>query len=141
MSSPTSVRLPSKIEARLQDFIKRSGIAKSAVISRAVGEWLDTQAYPDICFVTAAGGERRAALVDGPEIWSVAEAWAAQPATGRSVAAVAESTGLETGQVEHALGYWADHREEIDGLVDRIHAAQDQELAAWERRHQLEAVA
>jgi hypothetical protein len=38
------------------------------------------------------------------------------------------------------MAYWAEYRDEIDQLIDRHHADQDDALAAWERRRALDAV-
>jgi hypothetical protein len=48
--------------------------------------------------------------------------------------------GLTTVDVELALGYWADYRDEIDGLISRHHASQDEALRAWERRRDFNAI-
>lgn len=98
------------------------------------------QAHPGIVFVTAEGGERRAALAVGPQVWTVAEAWLQHAKDERTAAVVADAIGLTTADVEHALAYWADYRDEIDELIARHHASQDDALAAWERRRTLDAV-
>ena len=98
------------------------------------------QAHPGIVFVTAEGGERRAALAVGPQVWTVAEAWLQHDKDERTAAVVADAIGLTTADVENALAYWADYRDEIDELIARHHASQDEALAAWERRRMLDAV-
>jgi len=98
------------------------------------------QAHPGIVFVTAEGGERRAALAVGPQVWTVAEAWLQHDKDKRTAAVVADAIGLTTTDVENALAYWADYRDEIDDLIARHHASQDDALAAWERRRTLDAV-
>jgi hypothetical protein len=118
----------------------RTGTRKSTVISTAVSEWLRLKSHPQIRFVEPVPGERRAALADGPEVWSIAEAWLQHEESERNVDQVAESTGLRPDQVESALSYWADNRAEIDGLVSRIHAAQEEVFAAWQRRQALDAL-
>lgn len=70
----------------------------------------------------------------------MAESWLQHEADGRSVAAVADALGLAPVDVEAALSYWAEFRDEIDELVRRQHAAQDEALAAWERRRALDGV-
>ena len=140
MVAPTNVRFSEPVQTALDFFTRRTGERKSTVISTAVSEWLRLQDHPQIRFVTPVPGIRRAALVDGPEVWSVAEAWAQAAGPDRTVALVAEATGLRPDQVEAALSYWADNREEIDTLVDQIHAAQDAEHAAWQRRRALDLV-
>jgi hypothetical protein len=109
-------------------------------MSRAVGEWLRLQSHPQIRFVEPVPGERRAALVDGPEVWSVAEAWLQHHGAARTQDQVAAAIGLRPDQVEAALAYWADNREEIDALVARIQAAQEEGFASWRRRRSLDSL-
>jgi hypothetical protein len=52
----------------------------------------------------------------------------------------AEALGLTVADVENALAYWADYQDEIDDLISRHRASQDEALAAWERRRALDAV-
>ena len=133
-----NVRLPTKVSSALDVYARRIARPKSSVISLAVDEWLRLQSHPEIRFVTPTTGMRRAALVDGPEVWSVAEAWKQYPEAERSAAAVADAIGLRPGQVEAALSYWADNRDEIDDLIAQIQQAQDDGYAAWLRRQALE---
>jgi hypothetical protein len=140
MVSPTNVRFPAAVDKRLADYARRTGAKKSTVVVGAVEEWLRMQAHPGIVFVTAEGGERRAALAVGPQVWTVAEAWLQHDKDERTAAVVADAIGLTTADVENALAYWADYRDEIDELIAWHHASQDDALAAWERRRTLDAV-
>jgi len=117
------------------------GSRKSTVIAQAVDEWLRLQAHPKIHFVSPVPGARRAALIDGPEVWSVAEAWLQCPEADRTATAVSEMTGLTTDQIETALAYWADNRTEIDQLMAQIHQAQIDQYDAWMRRQALNVLA
>ena len=140
MTSPTNVRFPEPVDKRLADYARRVGAKKSTVVvERAAGVAADG-GPPGIVFVTTVTGERRAALAAGPQVWTVAEAWQQHPARHRKPAAVADTLGLAVRDVETALGYWAEYRDEIDDLIDRHHTAQDEALAAWERRRALDAV-
>jgi len=139
MVAPTNVRLPDLVDRDLAGYVSRTGVTKSSVIGVAVGEWLRLQGHPRIRFVEPVPGERRAALVDGPQVWSVAEAWL-QHGEGRTVDQVATTTGLRADQVEAALAYWADNRDEIDALVARVQAAQEEAFAAWQRRRELDTL-
>jgi hypothetical protein len=103
-----------------------------------VREWLRMQAHPGVVFVAATGGARRAALSAGPQVWTVAEAWLQHDKDDRTAAVVAEALGLTAADVENALSYWADFPDEIDDLIRRHHASQDEALAAWERRRALD---
>ena len=137
MASPTNVRFSEPVREALTRFAHRSGQTRSSVVNTAVSEWLAMQAHPRVRFVTIETGERRAALVDGPQVWTVAEAWLAHPPADRDAATLAGALGLSPVATEAALGYWADHRAEIDGVIERHHTAQDEALAAWERRRLL----
>ena len=76
----------------------------------------------------------------GPQVWTVAEAWLQHDKDERAVAVVADALGLTALDVETALGYWADYQDEIDDLISRHRASQDEALAAWERRRALDAI-
>ena len=140
MTSPTNVRFPDQVDRSLSDYARQAGAKKSTVVVGAVREWLRMQAHPGIVFVTTATGERRAALAVGPQVWTVAESWLQHEKPKRSAAVVADALGLSVADVETALAYWADYREDIDPLIERHHASQDEALAAWERRRALDAV-
>jgi uncharacterized protein (DUF433 family) len=98
------------------------------------------QSHRGIIFVPTMTGERRAVLVVGPQVWTVAEAWLQHEQADRTPAILAEILGLSAADVETALAYWADYKDEIDELIDRHRASQDEALAAWERRRRLDAV-
>lgn len=138
MTSPTNVRFPEAVDKGLAAYARRTGSKKSAVVVGAVREWLRMQAHPGIVFVTTVQGERRAALAAGPEVWTVAESWLQHDQTPRIPAAVSDALGLTVRDVETALAYWAEYGDEIDTLMSRHQAAQDEALAAWERRRALD---
>lgn len=140
MVAPTNVRFPDPVDKSLADYARKVGAKKSTVVVGALREWLRMQAHPGIVFVPTVTGERRAALAVGPQVWVVAEAWQQHDADHRTPAGVAEALGLTVRDVETALAYWAEHRDEVDELIDRHHAEQDAALAAWERRRALDAV-
>jgi hypothetical protein len=140
MTSPTNVRFPDAIDKGLADYARQTGAKKSTVVATAVREWLRMQAHPGVVFVATITGERRAALAVGPQVWTVAEAWLQHDKDHRTVGVVAEALGLTIADVESALGYWADYQDEIDELISRHRASQDEALAAWERRQALDAV-
>lgn len=98
------------------------------------------QDHPGIVFVASDGGERRAALAAGPQVWTVAEAWLQHDKDSRGPELVADAIGLSVHEVESALAYWADNRQEIDEQVSQHHTAQDEALAAWERRRSLDDI-
>mgnify|MGYP001580025256 CR=1 FL=1 len=137
MVAPVNIRFNDSVDARLRRFASRADQAKNSVVNTAVSEWLAMQAHPRVHFVQELTGERRAVLHDGPQVWVVAESWLAHEAGDRTAAVVADALGLSVVAVEAALGYWAENREEIDSVIERHRAAQDEALAAWQRRQAL----
>jgi uncharacterized protein (DUF433 family) len=138
MSSPTNVRFPDAVDEGLSRYARRTGSRKSTVIVGAVREWLRMQAHPGIMFVTAVEGGRPPARPVGPQVWTVAESWRQHETDVRTPTVVADALGLAVVDVETALAYWAEFHDEIDSLISRHHAAQDDALAAWERRRALD---
>jgi hypothetical protein len=140
MVAPTNVRFPESVDKGLTEYARQAGAKKSTVVVSAVREWLRMQTHPGVVFVATVTGERRAALLAGPQVWTVAEAWLQHDKEGRTAGVVAEALGLTAEDVENALAYWADFPDEIDDLISRHHASQDEALAAWERRRALDEV-
>jgi uncharacterized protein (DUF433 family) len=140
MVAPTNVRFPDAVDQGLADYARQAGAKKSTVVVNAVREWLRMQTHAGIIFVPTITGERRAALVVGPQVWTVAEAWLQHDKAERTTAVLAETLGLSTADIEAALAYWADYKDEIDELIGRHRASQDEALAAWERRRHLDGV-
>lgn len=98
------------------------------------------QAHPRIRFVATNTGERRAALLCGPQVWTVAESWLQHPAEERSPQALAETLDLPAVDVEAALSYWAEYRDEVDRVIEIHEADQDAALRAWQQRRALGAL-
>jgi hypothetical protein len=90
-------------------------------------------AHPGIVFVVTVTGERRATLSAGPQVWTVVEAWLKHDKEEQTAAVVADALGLTAADVETALAYWADCQDEIDELISRHRASQDEALAAWQQ--------
>jgi hypothetical protein len=128
------------VDKGLAEYARQTGAKKSTVVVSAVREWLRMQAHPGVIFVATISGDRRAALSAGPHVWTVAEAWLQHDREGRTAAVVADALGLTPADVENALAYWADFPDEIDDLISRHRASQDEALAAWERRRALDNV-
>src|ERR1700684_4066910 len=99
MGAPTHVRFPEAIDKGLADYARQAGARKSTVVVSAVREWLRMQAHPGVVFVATLGGDRRAALSNGPQVWTVAEAWLQHDKDERTAAVVAEALGLTAADV------------------------------------------
>ena len=63
------------------------------------------QELPGIVFRTTNTGERHAALVVGPHVWTVVAAWLDHQGADRSPSVVADTIGLSVTDVETALAY------------------------------------
>lgn len=137
MVSPTNVRFSAPVDDKLTKFSRRTASSKSGVVNTAVSEWLRMQDHPAVRFVAEVTGERRAALNDGPQVWTVVDAWIAHDPPERTVKSVADAVGLSQDAVTAALEYWADFREEVEGIIERHREAQDEALASWERRRSI----
>jgi hypothetical protein len=140
MAAPTNVRFPDALDQGLTEYARRAGTKKSTVVVNAVREWLRMQAHPGVVFVATVSGERRAALAAGPQVWTVAEAWLQHDQEERNVAVVADAVGLSAVDVEIALDYWSDYRDEVDEVIRRHRSSQDDLLRAWERRRELDSL-
>jgi hypothetical protein len=132
------VRFPESVDKGLAAYARQAGAKKSTILVSAVREWLRMQAHPGVVFVATVGDDRRVALSAGPQVWTVAEAWLQHDKDESTAAVVAKDVGLAVADVENALAYWADFPAEIDDLISRHHASQDEALAAWERRRALD---
>ena len=139
VSTTLSVRLGSALAEAAESFVAATGWTKTTLATTAIDEWLRLQAHPGIRFVSTPTGARVAALVNGPEIWTVAESWQQHEPGDRTTDNLVAATGLTRPEVECALSYYADYTEEIDAEVERVHVAQRQAREAWERRQALHA--
>ena len=137
MSSTVSVRLVRDVEQSAESFMGETGWNRTTLINTALDEWLRVQAHPGIRFVPTPSGQRMAALVNGPEVWTIAESWNQHEPHERTVGNVVLATGLTLREVETALSYYADYRQEIDNDLARHHRAQETARRAWERREAL----
>ena len=140
VAAPTNIRFPEPEDRRLAEYARRTKSKKSTVVVVALREWLLMQDHPGVVFVTTTTGERRPALATGPQVWTVAEAWQQHEGAERTPANVADAVGLSVHDIETALAYWAENREEIDEQIARHQAEQDEALAAWERRRALDDI-
>lgn len=140
MTSPTPIRFPPETDRAIAEFARRAGSPKSTVVVGAVEEWLRMQTHPRVLFTSTNTGERRATLVAGPQVWTVAAAWRQHPTNGRNVENIAGTLDLTIPDLEAALAYWAAHRDEIDRLIELHETDQDAALSAWEQRQALDVV-
>lgn len=137
MSSPVPVRFPADLDRRVSSRARQSGRPKSGVVLIAVDEWLRMQDHPRITFTANNLGERVARVGGRMDVRVVVESWLAHDGEERTVARVADATGLEPIEVSAALAYWADYADEIDSAIALQDEAAQAAYAAWQRRRAL----
>jgi hypothetical protein len=132
MRKTTSLRLPEDLRDRLIVAAEQQSTTLTALVERYTREGLATDAHPGIVFKSGPSG-RRAALAGGPDVWEIIDAL--RTTTGAEqdrVATVADQLDIHPRQVTIALGYAADHPDEIEGRI----AANQRALSQAEQMHQ-----
>jgi len=125
---------------RLDAESRRSRQTRSELAKTLIEEGLRMQTHPGIVFRVGAF-DRRAALADGPSVWVVAEVY--REIEGDHAARIkqtAELTELSEYQVQVAIRYYADYRDEIDDWIQRNNEEAAQAYAAWLRQQELPVV-
>ena len=137
MSEVVSVRLPDAVARRLRDRAAAADEATSGLAQRLVDEGLRMEAHPGIIFRPGPTG-RRAALLQGPDVWEVVGLVASLDARGE--AAIAEAAtwlGIAESHVRAALRYYGSFPDEIDAQVAANQAAAEQARREWETQQRL----
>lgn len=135
-----SLRIPEETFEELEHQSEVSGQPLSRVANTLLEEGVRMAAHPGIVFRPGPAG-RRPALAVGPDIWEIARVF--QDTDMRSeegILRAARLAGLERWQIERALGYYLEYRDEIDAWIRREDAEAERAEAAWRRtRNFLEA--
>lgn len=131
MRKTTSLRLPEDLRDRLTTTAEQQDTTLTALVERYAREGLAIDAHPGIVFRSGPSG-RRAALAGGPDVWEIVAALRTTSGHEQDrLTTVADQLGMHPRQVAIALGYAADHPDEIE---DRIVANQTA-LADAEQAH------
>lgn len=125
-----SLRLDVDTRRALEAQARRRGVPKSVLAEQLLTEAVRCLAHPGIVFREGAAG-RRPGLVKGPDVWEIIMVW---QANGRDVRVTADYLSLAIGQIEIALGYYADHQAEIDEWLAENQREMEEGYAAWLRR-------
>lgn len=143
MAAPRSVRFDPDVLDRLNRILRdRPGHTVSSLVNRLVDEGLRMSEHPGVTFRDGPSG-RRAALINGPDIWEVAaavkEARAADPNLDPDavVEMVAETTSVPANYIVIALRYWAAYPSEINERVAANDAAAGAAFEQWRRERDL----
>src|SRR6056297_1720889 len=131
MRKTTSLRLPEELHEQLIAAADQQGTTLTGLVERYAREGLATDVHPGIVFRSGPSG-RRATLAGGPDVWEIIDTLAATTGTDQDrVTAVADQLGIHQRQVTIALGYAADHPDEIEARI----AANQRALTRAEERH------
>ena len=115
MSTPTSLRLPIDVRARLERVAARSGERSATLATRLIDEGLRMAEHPGIVFIESGTGGRVATLARGPEVAEVIEVLTGLEATGEErITQTAAWLSLHPSEVRIALAYHAAFDEEVD---------------------------
>jgi hypothetical protein len=132
MRRTTSLRLPEDLLERLTVAAGEQDTTLTALVERYTREGLATDAHPGIVFKSGPSG-RRAALAGGADVWEIVAALRSTSGPEQHrVAMVADQLGIHPRQVTIALGYAAEHPDEIEQRID----ANQRALAHVEQMHQ-----
>jgi len=133
---PFSIRMSARTLDRLGVGARRRGEAKARTAERLIDEGLRMEDHPGIVFRDGPAG-RRAALAGGPDVWEVVKTLKEMgPAGEQAIAATAEWGNLSHAQVNTAVRYYADFREEVDARIIHNREEAERQHAAWERAQQ-----
>lgn len=120
--------------ARLRDRAKSAGSRQTDLVERYVEEGLRRDEHPLIYFREGAAGRRPALL--GSRL-DVADVITTVRQNDNSVEAAAEYLEIPIEQIEAALAYYADYKEEVDEAIERSRLIAEQERERWQRRQRI----
>ena len=130
-----SLRLDPETRRHLEREAERRQTPKTRLAEALLREALQLAAHPGIVFRDGPAG-RRPGIAGGPDVWETIEVWLDE---GRDSQLTARTLGLTTGQVEAALGYYAEYRPQVDDWIARNRALAEEAEASWRRRQSLGA--
>jgi uncharacterized protein (DUF433 family) len=130
---PFSIRMSARTLARLDRGARRRGEAKARTAERLIDEGLRMEDHPGIVFRDGPAG-RRAALAGGPDVWEVIETLQDTGLKGEeAVTATAEWGVLTHAQVQTAIHYYVEFRDEVDARIASNSQEAERQHAAWVR--------
>ena len=124
-------RFDGELLAALRRRAAESGAAQTELAERYIGEGLRLDQHPSIYFRDGEAGRRPALL--GSRL-DVAQAIATVRQNGNSPEAAADYLEIPVEQVEAAVAYYADFKEEVDAWAEHVEALAERERERWRRR-------
>ena len=105
-------------------------MAETSLVERYLEEGLRQDEHPGIVFVDGAAGRRPRVAGTGLDVWEIVETFLAED---RSIEMTATYLATPTSVVRVAVGYYADHRAEIDAWSERNQRLADRAEASAQR--------
>jgi hypothetical protein len=137
MAASTSFRISDLAKRRLAARAEREGMTVTALLDRLIMEGCDEIDFPGIVFRGPAN-DRRAGLAAGSDVWEiVARLQELDGHEERRIAILAEESALHPRQIRLALDYAAEHRETIQGRIDRNRTLADRQQHIADERQRL----
>lgn len=115
----TSFRISDAARQRLADRAERDGLSATQLLERLILEGIDALDHPGIVH-RGPPHARRAALASGPDVWEVIGRL--RELTGseeRRIANLADESELHQREIRQAIDYAAEHRADIEELIER----------------------
>ncbi len=135
---PLSIRFDETVMDRLRRATRATpGATVSGLAQRLVDEGLRMTEHPGVVFKDGPSG-RRAALVQGPDLWEVMKTLRELDERGPvAVEAAAELLNLSSERIESALRYYGAHRAEIEAEIAQADDESAEAEEAWAARQRL----
>jgi hypothetical protein len=129
-----SFRISESVKACLTARAGREGVTATALLEQLITEGVGQREYPGIVFRGPAH-DRRAGLAVGPDVWEIVGRLRELDGDDEHrIGVLSEETDLHPRFIRIAIGYAADHADDIMRMIKENEAAQERSRAAVERR-------
>jgi hypothetical protein len=126
-----SIRLDKHVLDRLEPQGKANALSAEELAKAYGEEGLRMEAHHGIVFRTGPAG-RRAGLAQGPDVWQVIELYLElKGPSEKRIQRTAKLATLDPYQVETALRYYEQYRDEIDDFIREQQEYADAAYAEW----------
>lgn len=137
MAASTSFRISESARTRLASRAAREGISSTALLEQLIVEGIDQLDYPGIVFRGPAH-DRRAALAGGPDVWEVvARLQELDGSEEQRISLLAEESDLHPRLIRIALGYAAEHPDDVLARIERNRAMVERSRGVSHQREAL----
>lgn len=123
---------PNTVE-RLKRRSRQLGSPQAALAERYIDEGIRMDEHPGIYFRDGGSGRRAAVLGTRLDVAQVIETLRQND---NSIEDTAEYLDLSTAQVDSAVRYYADYKDEVDSWLEQSREIAERERELWHRRQQ-----